>query len=106
MISFGVSGWIGAAYGWPSIFYFSGCAAAAWAVLWAIIGADNPSSSWLVSDNEKIFIEKKLLLTSEISVGTTLTHSHYYFICLFIYFEIYDFLYAEGHKNTLEKFVH
>nr|XP_014283807.1 putative inorganic phosphate cotransporter isoform X2 [Halyomorpha halys] len=67
MISFGISGWIGDSFGWPSIFYFSGCTGVIWSILWAILAADSPKSCWLISEDEKAFIEEELILTSEIA---------------------------------------
>ncbi|XP_066901237.1 putative inorganic phosphate cotransporter isoform X2 [Halyomorpha halys] len=67
MISSGITEWIGDNFGWPSIFYFSGCAGVGLTILWAFLAADDPKSCWFISEEERTYIEEELIFTSEIT---------------------------------------
>ncbi|XP_075977974.1 putative inorganic phosphate cotransporter [Anticarsia gemmatalis] len=55
-----VSGFIAAAWGWPAIFYVNGVAGIVWVVVYAIVGADTPQKSKLISDEERLYIQSSL----------------------------------------------
>ncbi|XP_054738875.1 putative inorganic phosphate cotransporter [Anastrepha obliqua] len=61
IIMLAVSGALAAsAYGWPSIFYMSGCCGVLWAIVWLFLGADSPRESKIISTNERNYIETTL----------------------------------------------
>lgn len=58
MFTLAGSGIIASTYGWPAVFYVSGLAGILWAILWLILGADNPAHCRLISADERDYIEK------------------------------------------------
>lgn len=46
--------------GWPSIFYLSGAAAAAWSILWFFFGSNSPAEYKSISQEERDFIESSM----------------------------------------------
>lgn len=52
-------------WGWPSIFYISGCLGIVWSVIWFLLGANSPESHPFISDEERKFIVKSLKHTSQ-----------------------------------------
>lgn len=66
IIMLGVSGTLAASsYGWPSIFYISGCCGVLWSFVWLIWGADSPSQSRLITRAERKYIEISLAVISK-----------------------------------------
>ncbi|KAJ2948834.1 hypothetical protein O0L34_g5761 [Tuta absoluta] len=44
-------------WGWPSVYYVAGGTCMAWSVLWFLFGASTPGESWLISKEERKYIE-------------------------------------------------
>ncbi|XP_017490862.1 PREDICTED: putative inorganic phosphate cotransporter [Rhagoletis zephyria] len=66
IIMLAISGTLAAsAYGWPSIFYMSGCCGVLWAFVWLMWGADSPRASKLISSIERDYIESALAALSK-----------------------------------------
>ncbi|XP_025836454.1 sialin [Agrilus planipennis] len=55
-----VSGVIAGGYGWAAIFYIEGAVCAIWLILWAVFTADSPNEHWLISEEEREYINSSL----------------------------------------------
>lgn len=64
MFTLAGSGIIASTYGWPSVFYVSGLAGILWAILWLVLGSDNPAHCRLISADERDYIEKYIPVNS------------------------------------------
>lgn len=66
IIMLGISGALAASkYGWPSIFYISGCCGILWSFVWLLWGADSPRQSKLITPKERNYIESALAVISK-----------------------------------------
>lgn len=51
---------ISSSYGWPSVFYLSGLVCALVSLLWIVFGSNGPNDNWLISEEERKFIESNV----------------------------------------------
>ncbi|KAK7591310.1 hypothetical protein V9T40_002923 [Parthenolecanium corni] len=58
MFTLAGSGVIASTYGWPSVFYSSGAVGILWAIIWLVLGSDNPAHCSFISTNERDYIHK------------------------------------------------
>lgn len=62
VVSMLVTGYISASWsGWPMVFYVYGGLGLVWAILMGIFGANTPSESKNISEEERVFIESSLV---------------------------------------------
>ncbi|XP_014212336.1 putative inorganic phosphate cotransporter [Copidosoma floridanum] len=61
VITMPISGWLASSqFGWPSIFYVFGALGVAWAVLFLILGSDQPAHHSSISPVERLYIVESL----------------------------------------------
>lgn len=55
-----ISGFLADYWGWPSIFYTNGVVGVIWTVAYIFLGAATPSTSKMISPQERMYIESSL----------------------------------------------